>query len=257
MNVLEAYVERLREYESELVSKGRDQRIWFADPLGHPRRRSGGDAAPLILKENTAVELGGPRTAGSSFILCTEDPAQAIDGRIALIGPDVPQLRQSGGKAAPFGQVVLAGGPGVGVGTYPELERALHSAARIPGYMVRGGGDRIWARVSAEACDAGFSFRALGGEIIGHIRGALAGMEAAEVLFVTSSAEDVAGLEAIGCQVRKLCHDLRRQRLKLVGDGVYECEAAVSCEVCPDSPVCAEIRQMVVIRKKGEEAQQR
>ncbi|MBM4443995.1 MAG: hypothetical protein FJ020_01670 [Chloroflexi bacterium] len=255
MNALDAYIGRLREYESGLVSRGRDQRIWLADAQGRGRSHSGRDDGPLILKENTAVELGGPRSRGTGFTICTEDPGQVIDGRIMLIGPDVPDLRRSGGWAVPFGQVVLAAGPGVGVGTYLELERQLHSATRIPGYMVRGGGERLWARVSAEACDAGFSFRNLGGEIMAHIRGALAGIEAAEVLFVTSSPDDVAGLEGIGCQVRKLCHDLRRQRLKLVADGIYECEAAVSCEVCPDNPVCAEIRQMVVIRKKGGEAQ--
>jgi CO dehydrogenase/acetyl-CoA synthase beta subunit len=184
-----------------------------------------------------------------------EDPDQVFDGRIMLIGPDVPEVRESGGRGVPFGQVVLAAGPGIAVGTYAELERELHVATRMPGYMVRGGGDRIWARVSAEACDAGFSFRGLGGEMISHIRGAMAGIEAAEILFVTSNLDDVANLERIGSQVRKLSHDLRRQRLKLVAEGIYECETAISCEVCPDSPVCAEIRQMVVILKKGDQAQ--
>ena len=256
MNALDAYVARLREYESELVSRGRDQRIWFQDSPRPPRKSSGQGASPLILKENTAVELGGPRTVGTSFILCTEDPDQVFDGRIMLIGPDVPELRESGGRGVPFGQVVLAAGPGVAAGTYVELERELHVATRIRGYMVRGGGDRIWARVSAEACDAGFSFRVLGGEIISHVCGTLAEIEAAEVLFVTSSLDDVANLERIGSQVRKLSHDLRRQRLKLVAVGIYECEAAVSCEVCPDSPVCAEIRQILVIRKKADELRQ-
>jgi len=255
MNALDAYVTRLREYESELVSRGRDQRVWFQDLLRPPGRCSGQGVTPLVLKENTSVELGGPRTAGTSFVLCTEDPDQVLDGRIMLIGPDVPELRQSGGAGVPFGQVVLAAGPGMAAGTYVELERELQAATRIPGYMVRGGGDRIWARVSAEACDAGFSFRALGGEMISHIRGAVAGMEAAEILFITSGLDDVAELQSIGSQVRKLSHDLRRQRLKLVAEGIYECETAVSCEVCPDNPVCAEIRQMVVIRKKGDQAQ--
>ena len=91
--------------------------------------------------------------------------------------------------------------------------------------------------------------------MISHVRGELAGVEAAEILFVTSGLDDVIDLERIGSQVRKLSHDLRRQRLKLVADGIYECEAAVSCDVCPDNPVCAEIRQIVFIRKKGVQAQ--
>lgn len=255
MNALDAYVARLREYESELVSKGRDQRVWFQEAPVLPGKFAGRGASPLILKENTAVELGGPRTAGTSFTLCTEDPGLVLNGRIVLIGPDVPELCRSRGGCVPFGQVVVAAGPGMSLEAQPGLERELQAATRIPGYMVRGGGSRIWARISSEAREAGFSFRELGDRVISHVRAALAGIEAAEVLFVTSGPDDVADLERIGSQVRKLSHDLRRQRLKLVADGIYECEAAVSCEVCPDNPVCAEIRQMVIIRKKGDQAQ--
>ncbi len=256
MSVFAPYFALLRDYESELVSKGRDQRVWFQDLPRLPIRCSGQTADSLILKENTAAELGGPRSVGTSFTMCTEDRDQVFDGRIALIGPDVTELRKSRGGCVPFGQVVLAAGPGIGAGAYLQLERELHIATKIPGYMVRGGGSRIWSRISTEACDAGFSFRELGDRIISHIRGAVAQIGAAEVLFVTSGAEDVAGLERIGAQVRKLSHDLRRQRLKEVAEGIYECESAISCDVCPESLVCAEIRQVVVVRKKADELRQ-
>jgi hypothetical protein len=73
----------------------------------------------------------------------------------------------------------------------------------------------------------------------------------AEILFVTSSVEDVQNLEKIGAQVRKLSHDLRRERFKQITDGEYECESNISCDVCPDIEVCSEIRQILIIRKKG------
>ncbi|OGO01269.1 MAG: hypothetical protein A2Y72_03850 [Chloroflexi bacterium RBG_13_53_26] len=256
MSVFDPYVARLREYESDLVSKGRDVRVWFADSPSVPILTSGQAAASLILKENTAIELGGPRTVGTSFAMCIEDPDQLCDGRIALIGPDVPDLCKASGGCVPFGQVILAAGPRMTIDIQPRLEREQHNAMRIPGYMVRGAGDRIWARISREACDSGFSFRGLGGAVISRIRVGVAETTAVEIMFVTSNPEDVAGLENIGSQVRKLSHDLRRQRLRQVAEGVYECETAISCDVCPDSPVCAEIRQVLVIRKKADELRQ-
>jgi CO dehydrogenase/acetyl-CoA synthase beta subunit len=256
MSVFDPYVALLREYESDLVSKGRDVRVWFADSLGVPIQTSGQAAGSLILKENTAVELGGPRTVGTSFAMFLEDPNQLFDGRITLVGSDVPDLSKKSDACVPFGQVILAAGPRMTIDIQPRLEREQYAAMRIPGYMVRGVGDRIWARISREACDSGFSFRWLGGAAISRILVGVAETTAVELIFVTSSPEDVAGLEQIGSQVRKLSHDLRRQRLKQVAEGVYECEAAISCDVCPDSPVCAEIRQILVIRKKADETRQ-
>jgi hypothetical protein len=78
---------------------------------------------------------------------------------------------------------------------------------------------------------------------------------AAEILFVTSSIEDVQGLESIGAQVRKLSHDLRRERIIQTANGELECETAISCDVCPDNEVCTEIRKLVTIRKKRREAE--
>jgi hypothetical protein len=55
----------------------------------------------------------------------------------------------------------------------------------------------------------------------------------------------------MGAQVRKLAHDLRRERLKQVSEDVYECRSGVSCDVCADNEVCTDIRQIVAIRKSS------
>jgi len=198
------------------------------------------------------VELGGPQTAGSTFVMWTEDVSIVSDGRITLVGPDVVEAK---GGRLPFGQVTLVGGLALSKEIHPRLEREQYAAERVPGYMVRSTGGRIWSRVSREALDGGFSLRLLGATIICHIRTKLPPVTAAEILFVTSSVEDVQNLERIGAQVRKLSHDLRRERLKETAketaDGKYECESDISCEVCPDNEVCSEIREIVVIRKKA------
>ena len=151
----------------------------------------------------------------------------------------------------PFGQVILIGGVSLNKELQPGLERDLRDAECVPGYGVRSTGGRIWSRVSREARDNGFSLRRLGSTILSQLRRSQTAVTAAEIVFVTSSAEDVQSLERIGAQVRKLSHDLRRERLKQVSDDVYECQTGVSCEVCTDSEVCTDIRQIVAIRKGG------
>ena len=247
MSLLDAYVARLREYESALVSQGTQSHTWSEWVLGGSTvaRHS-----QLILKENTAVELGGPRSTGTSLAIWTEDTGLVADGRITLLGADIPQIHASGVTSVPFGQVLLVGGASLSGQSQVALERQRLLADLLPGYSVRGVGNRIWSRVSREACAAGFSFGLLGTHILRQTRRGVEGVSAAEIIFVTSSKEDVATLEKIGTQVRKITHDLRRQRLKEVAEGVYECETGISCEVCPDNSVCTEIKQILVIRKK-------
>ena len=247
MNPFDPYLMRMRDYENDLKNKGRSVRVWYTEPFSDQGEVLPPPSSTLILKENTAVELGGPQTAGSTFMIWTEDVSLLTDGRITLAGPDIPETR---GGALPFGQVTMVGGYALNKEIQYRLEREHTIAERIPGYMVRSTGGRIWSRVSREALDNEFSLRLLGTLILTRLRTRIPAIAAAEILFVTSSVEDVQKLERIGAQVRKLSHDLRRERIKQTASGEYECEASVSCEVCPDNQVCAEIRNILTIRKK-------
>jgi CO dehydrogenase/acetyl-CoA synthase beta subunit len=133
----------------------------------------------------------------------------------------------------------------------PGLERDLRDAEGVPGYAVRSTGGRIWSRVSHQARERGFSLPRLGSTILDQLHWKQAAVTTAEIVFVTSSVEDVQSLERIGTQVRKLSHDLRRERLKQVSDDVYECQSGIACDVCTDNEVCTDIRQIVAIRKGG------
>lgn len=247
MNPFDPYFARIRDYADGLGRKRRSVRIWSSRPVLEARASDPGHLSSIILRDETALELGGPRTAGSGFMLWTDDTSLVLDGTITLVGPDVPEMQCS---RAPFGQAVLLAGATLGSRAQPELERALHAAEVYPGYMVRRTGGRLWARLSRDAVKAGFTFQVLGSRMLGSLR-ATAGISAAEVLFVTSAEDDVRELERIEAQVRKLAHDLRRDRLRETADGSFECETEISCDACPDSEVCTDIREMIVIRKRG------
>jgi CO dehydrogenase/acetyl-CoA synthase beta subunit len=247
MNPFDPYFPRIREYVARLAGSGRAVRVWSADTQGPFPDTNAANSGTVILKEDTGVELGGPRTASSTFILWTEDPSLVHEGTITLVGPDIPEIPSEG---TPFAQVNLIACPSRGSGGQAAVERAIHLAERMPGYMARSTGGRIWSRVSREALEGGFSLSTLGERIVRQLHESVAAA-VVEMLFVTSSDVDVQQVETIGAQVRKLSHDLRRERLKQTADGAYECERGISCEACPDSVVCSQIREMIVIRKKA------
>ncbi len=248
MDPFDQYIALVREYVDQRSSMGRPVRHWDARPDSRAVKHGERPRDSLVLKENTAVELGGPETASCWFTLWTGNTSLLSDGRTSLIGPDVPDGLQS---RLPFGQVTLVASESLQEHSLIEIERALHTAERIPGYSVRRTGGKVWARVSHDAFDGGFSLQALGERVTQHLRTGLPGVDAAEILFVTSCEEDVRALETIGAQVRKLSHDLRRQRLVRAADGALECQSTLSCEECPDRPVCDDIRELISVRKKS------
>ena len=247
MSAFDPYFALLRRYESGLQSKGRILCSSYADRSLTERRAPGRNTSQVILKENTAMELGGPGTVSSAFSMWTENTSLLDNGRVTLAGPDIADI---GDRIVPFGRVVLIGGRGLDGSIQPRLDRELVAAEQLPGYMVRSTGGTIWARVSHEAFSAAFSLHKLGTNIVNHLQAGLPVIDVVEVLFVTSSAEDVSELDRIGAQVRKLSHDLRRKRIKEIGGGEYECEKDISCDACPDNDVCTEIRQVIRLQKK-------
>ena len=234
MNPFSPYFQSVKDYTAALRGKDRAVRVWFADRSAAAVNSPAESRWPRVLKEDTAVELGGPLSAGTIFFLCGDDLSLIEDGRITLVGADIIETTD---KILPFGQAVLVAGPTLTKGITPELENELYCAGRVPGYMLRSTGGHIWSRLSHQAVHDGFSLKLLGQAILNHIYANLAAVSAAEVLFVTSSVADVRELDRIGTLVRDLAHGLRRERIRQATVGAFECESDGDCDACPNSAV--------------------
>jgi hypothetical protein len=71
-------------------------------------------------------------------------------------------------------------------------------------------------------------------------------IQATEVVFVTSSKDDVDQLESIAADVRKFSGEMRK--LVRQQDGSYDC-AEYDCDSCDDKPVCDSVRDWIEIRR--------
>ncbi|RJP73742.1 MAG: hypothetical protein C4532_04035 [Candidatus Abyssobacteria bacterium SURF_17] len=204
----------------------------------------GGRNPQIILKEDTHIELGHPSAGSCSVALATCDSSLVVNGRVTLIGPDIPETEE---KMLPFAQIAFACCRGDIAETSWEMDRILHVRAQTDGYMLRSVPNLIWARVSKEAARSGFSLRDLGARLIEALNSECAGVTASEVLFVTSSREDVSALDAIVETARNKLRKL--QTFERKADGTYECTTSLDCTECPEKPVCDTVRQVITIRK--------
>jgi CO dehydrogenase/acetyl-CoA synthase beta subunit len=219
-------------------------RLFEARTSGAAFAAGGEKGSGMIFKEDTRLELGHPSEGSCSATLATNDVSLIEDGRITLVGPDIVETDCD---RLPFAQIAIARSDENLEDACSAMDRVLHSSAQTGGYMLRSVPNMIWARVSKQAADSGFSLRELGARLLGSVKDDCPGIGEAEIFFVTSAREDIAELnEIVGPARRQL---LKLQAFGRAEDGSYECDTSLDCTVCPEKTVCDTIRDVITIRK--------
>ena len=203
----------------------------------------------VVLKSRTAVELGGPGVGSCAMTMTTADTSLVVDGRVTLLGPDVPEMAR--GTVAPFAQVVLAAGAGIEGASHQRVEDCQSVKDYVEGYFVRSAPGEVWSRVGDALYAKGFALDRLGAAIMQLVRSSHAGVEAVEVLFATSP-EAVAALCALTGDWKEASHSLRRDAW--LGEGVdIDCPSGGHCGSCADKGTCDRVRQIARLRKAAGE----
>jgi CO dehydrogenase/acetyl-CoA synthase beta subunit len=193
----------------------------------------------VVLSQDMAVELGNPREESSSCLIWVEDPGRVRDGVITMIGP---VLAECAGKSVPFGKIVIIGGTGFNeensYDRYREMDGVRYEMD-LKGYMMRAVSQhrREWSRVSREALEKGFSLETLGGALIDAYR-QKEYIRAVEVVFVTSSRDDVLGLAPIADGAMKIISAMNK---------MFE-ELEFDCTTCENTEVCSEVDELRKMR---------
>ena len=201
-------------------------------------------ATTIILKEDTQLELGHPSVGSANAVLTTMDTRLVHGGLIKIVGPDIAEAET--GKL-PFAQVVVACCQEEIEQIPFRLDNLLYKYAQTDGYMIRSVPGLIWARVSKDSFQSGFSLSVLGHRLLNIIHQKCPAVSKADVYFVTSQKSDVEELAKILEEAK-----VRLRKLKTFAqtkDGDYECEAALDCEECSEQEVCDNIRDVIKIRK--------
>lgn len=253
MAIFDVYVKKLAEYVRGMREKGRQVRE-IDCPLtvsklveGLPVRIGPQASSGLVLRGDTFVELGNPEAGSCAFLLWTDNPSLIRDGKITLIGPDI---QESPGASLPFGQVLMVGGVGLGEEGHEALERNQYVADQIEGYMIRSVSELIWGRVSKDAAEKGFCFETLGRALMAIFKSEMRKVQAMEIVFVTSSKEDLQPLDGIGAQVREIAKNIVTKNWQAKGINLVECTFGWDCNSCQYKPVCDNIRELIIVRKK-------
>ena len=248
MAVFDEHVRAVAEYVATAQEEGISVRRFAApsslrDVAGGLPVRVGAGANPgIILRSDTFVELGSPVAGSCALVLWTDAPALLADGRITLIGPDIPEAPHA---SLPFGQIVMVGGTALGTEECLSLGQAQVVADQIEGYMVRSASRQLWSRVSKDAAGRGFRFETLGRALMMLFKSSVAKIEAMEVVFVTSGNADVLRLNEIATPVHERQREMIKEHWKARG---YDLDCDLHCGSCQDKSVCEDVQKMLAAR---------
>ncbi|MBT4089612.1 MAG: hypothetical protein HOE30_14080, partial [Deltaproteobacteria bacterium] len=168
------------------------------------------------------------------------EPEKVKNGRISIVGPDLPQLR---GKQVSFGKIVIVGASDFDADNsydrYRELE-LLRYNLHLKGYMMRGVSQqqREWSRVSVDAVNNGFSFKHLGRALIDEFS-QISYVQSVETVFITASREEVLETKIIADDVFRLISAMNKMTEELSFD----------CDTCDYNDVCEEVAELRSMRK--------
>jgi CO dehydrogenase/acetyl-CoA synthase beta subunit len=250
MSVFDAYIQKVVEYVEALRTKGLETKEFTClEPPeqikdGLPVQVGANAHRGIILRSDTYLELGNPLAGSCAFVLWTEQPSLVNDGKVTLLGPDIPE---SADGSLPFAQILIVGGEELSDRDHESLIQHQYVSDRIEGYMIKSAPDRVWSRVSKDAAEKGFDFETLGKALMGIVKSEASRVQAMEIVFVTTSKEDVQGLANIAQQIRKISKDIVKENWKIRG---YDIECASDCSSCGEKVVCDDIREVISVKKR-------
>lgn len=204
-----------------------------------------GSSRGVLLRSETFAELGSASTASATIVAGTSDVSLVHDRRVRLLGRDIAEI--SAGETVPFGVVLLGAGEEMTAEDYERLVECQYVSDWIEGYMVRSRPGTTWARVSSDAVARGFDFAFLGSALRRVVLERVPKVQAVDVLFVTSSSEDVVTLASLAVQFRDVAHDLHRGVWSKKGVDV-DCAFGGHCGACSDKETCDEVRKLSRMR---------
>jgi CO dehydrogenase/acetyl-CoA synthase beta subunit len=154
-------------------------------------------------------------------------------------------------KQNPFGKIVIAGVKGFDETNAFCRNREIYLKKfdlTLKGYMLKSASHYMaeWNRISKTAANDGFSFCHLGSALIREYK-KLEYVESVEVIFVTSSDDDVIELYDLGKRSTRIIQAMS----KMVNDMSYDCSDCDYQDLCGEAGELRRLRDELAEKKRG------
>ena len=239
---LKGELEKLNRLLSRWEKFGKRVRRFGVMP-GNPRAEAIASAkrSVMVFRSDMRTELGGPVEGSSAFVLFTEDNDAVCDNEVVLVGEDIPEMTEG---ARAFAQIIIVSGRGLDDSEYYKITKYSVPPGLTEGFMIKSTQENIWCRVSKAASDDGLCFETLGRRLIEILKADCSFIERASVLYVVSTADDIACLKPVEAAAKAVRKEIRSKIWEERGVDLLACAQWGHCGKCKNKPICDEVRRI-------------
>ncbi len=237
MEVFNEDIKRLRRYIKDKMMNDRKVRSIDSADIEYTDFLNKGTST-IVLKEDTWVELGNPKTFSLAPVLVTENFDSVNDGTITLIGPDFREVQGS----IPFAQIILISSTELKDEDYRKINTFQYKL-ELKDYMIKAvpSSLSIWSRISKDSVHNGFSFEVLGKAIIDSYKSRFT-IQSVEVIFITSSEEDIKELKDIYTKVKRIISAMN----KMIEEMSFDCSTCEYLDICNDVRELSRLKERLI-----------
>ncbi|MBN2151501.1 MAG: hypothetical protein JW839_08650 [Candidatus Lokiarchaeota archaeon] len=246
-------MEDFRRLVEQAKLEGKEYSAWHmpaeepARVTGLPMRVGLGAWSGVLPEDEVHVHLGNHAMPSTALFLIAPFQEAVHDGRITLVGPDIPRLPAG---SVPFALAVVGWGAGLTPDQIKELRRGLQLTDQIEGFAQRSALREVRFTLSRDLFEKGASFRHIGQAFLHFYRTQYPGLlQAVEVVFLTASTVAVAALRRMAESIRDEMATSWRARLAQKAKARDDCEFEWECEECEYQRVCEELRDIIRLRE--------
>lgn len=232
VKAIEAFIEKKN-------NEGIVEKVPYIENTNWPK----GMKRSVVLKNDTAIELGNPLHDSTSFLIWKETDTSKDDNTITVVGKDIQKLRKMPAGSFSFGKVVIVTVAGFTTDNCYERYREMEDVRfdlDLKGYMMRAVSQlgREWSRISEDAVENGFSFSILGSSLIDKLK-LLDYVASVDIIFITSGTDDIRELKKESEKAMTVIRAMNK---------MYE-EMSFDCDVCDYIDVCSEVLELREMKK--------
>lgn len=200
----------------------------------------------IILKEETALELGGVNKKSFSLVFPINEIDLVIDGQITLIGKEMDQISD---KSIDFGLFILIGSNKITEKDFDALRHFNFISNSIDGFMIRTIPRRFWCRISKNIIN-NFSFEFLGNAIMHLYKQKFKdSVNSIEIIFINSYPDIIDEFMDVSQDIRNYLDLKWKDKIEKWKKRI-DCDYEWECDACPYYDTCEEIKEVLEERNK-------
>lgn len=198
----------------------------------------------LVLKSDTALELGSPNIKSQSSVMYTKNFG-FLSNRLWLSGKNNLKPEK---EPLPFLLLILLEADSDIDQIKFKLKSIKNLNNKIPGFMTKSFSGNIWVRIHSDLLEKGFTLQSYANALFKAYKSSIPQMKNMDIIMVTKNTNLISEFDLV-CEASEKI-SANNKKIRWERDGLIECET-LDCNTCDEQIVCDLLKEVISEKRSG------